>query len=280
MLQKKLRHHGSSMKISGGTRWPFISGKVLYAKPARMPATNPPESAITKTSAATPIAQARTDRCGAERQRGAARMHEREPDPEHRREDREREAEMRGEPELRHARIVDEPALHHVPAHRALQAAQHEDAEELPRIARRNVAAREEPEQRHEEDDADQAPEQPVEVLPPEDALELGERHALVHLLVLGRQLVLLERLLPLGLGQRRQRADDRLPLDDRQARMREARDAADDDHREHQRAAHEQPRRDPAACFPARGCRGERCLGGHGVHSATAGRRAAKRAA
>ena len=43
-----------------------MSGKVLYAKPARMPATNPPESAIAKTSAATPIAQARTDRCDAE----------------------------------------------------------------------------------------------------------------------------------------------------------------------------------------------------------------------
>ena len=31
-----------------------------------MPATTPPESAIAKTSAATPIAHARTDRCDAE----------------------------------------------------------------------------------------------------------------------------------------------------------------------------------------------------------------------
>ena len=38
---------------------------------------------------------------------------------------------MRGQPELRHARIVDEPALHHVPAERALQPAEHEDAGEL-----------------------------------------------------------------------------------------------------------------------------------------------------
>ncbi len=29
MLVKKLSHSGSTMKISGGTTWPFISGKVL-----------------------------------------------------------------------------------------------------------------------------------------------------------------------------------------------------------------------------------------------------------
>ena len=68
-----------------------------------------------------------------------------------------------------------------------------------------------------------------------------------VDLLVLGRLLVLVEGLLPLRVVQRRQRADDRLPFDDRQARVREPRDAADDDHREHQRAADEQPGRDRA---------------------------------
>ena len=230
-----------------------------------------------------PIAHARTDRCGAEVSVARRGCSEREPDPEHRREDREREAEVRGQPELRHPRVVDEPALHHVPAHRALQAAQHEDAEELPRMAGRNVAPRDEPQQRDEKHDADQAPEQAMEVLPPEDALEPGERHPLVHLPVLGRQLVLLERLLPLGLGQRRQRADDRLPLDDRQARMREPRDAADDDHREHQRAAHEQPRRDPP--FAARAAKSRsRCAceddasAMHGAHFATAECRAPDR--
>lgn len=33
---------GMSGSISGGTTWPFMRGKVLYALPARMPATNPP----------------------------------------------------------------------------------------------------------------------------------------------------------------------------------------------------------------------------------------------
>jgi hypothetical protein len=66
-------------------------------------------------------------------------------------------------------------------------------------------------------------PEEPVPILPPEDELELVESHPLVHELVFRRELVLLERLLPLLLGHRRQRADDRLPFDDGKARVREA---------------------------------------------------------
>ena len=62
MFQKKFFHHGSIMKISGGTMLPFISGNVLYAKPARMPATKPPVHAITKMSAATANAHRRTAR--------------------------------------------------------------------------------------------------------------------------------------------------------------------------------------------------------------------------
>src|SRR5689334_7456866 len=81
-----------------------------------------------------------------------------------------------------------------------------------------------------------------MKVLPPEDALELFERHAAVDLLILGRLPVLLEGLMPLRLSERRYGADDRLPLDDRQAGMREARDAADHHHREHERATQKQP--------------------------------------
>ncbi len=166
---------------------------------------------------------------------------------------------MRGQPELRDPRIVDEPALHHEPADHALQPAQHEDEHEPRRVTRRNAPLRDEPEQRHEEHDADEAPEQAMEVLPPEDALELVQGHALVHLLVLGRLLVTHERLLPLGFVERRQRAHDRLPLGDRQPRMREARHAPDHHHREHEHAAREEPRRD----LPARA----RFVGRRGVH-------------
>ena len=152
---------------------------------------------------------------------------------------------MRCEAELRDPRIVDEPALHHVPAHRALKRSEREDADELRRQTCRDPAPGDEPEQRQQERDSDRAPEQPMAVLPPEDALERVERHAAVDLAVFGRGLVLGEGLGPLRIGQRRQRADDRLPFGDGEARVREARHAADDNHGEEQRAAREQPRRD-----------------------------------
>ena len=63
--------------------------------------------------------------------------------------------------------------------------------------------------------------------------------------------LVLRECGVPVGIGQRRQRAHDGLPLSDRQAGVREARDAADDDDREHERAADEEPRGDLAIRAP-----------------------------
>ena len=61
-------------------------------------------------------------------------------------------------------------------------------AGELPRVAGRNPAAHGKPDERQQEHHADRAAEQPVEILPPEDALELRERHALVDLPVFGRR--------------------------------------------------------------------------------------------
>ena len=111
-----------------------------------------------------------------------------------------------------------------------------------------------EPEERHEKDEPDRPAEQAMEVLPPEDALELGERHALVDQLVLGRLPVLVEHRLPVGLGERRDRADERLPLDDRQPGVGEAGDAPDDDHRRDRERADEEPGRDRAAGGRRRG--------------------------
>jgi hypothetical protein len=193
----------------------------------------PPDSTMTNTS--TPHAvRAAVD---------PARIEQRPRRPQHRGKDREREAQMRGQAELRHSRIVDEPAFHHEPADGALQSTEQEDAGERPREAARNASTREEPQVRHEEHDADRAPEQPMEILPPEDALELRERHRVIDVAEFGRRLVLGERVVPVGRVERRQRADDRLPLGDRQAGMREPRHAAHDDHREHQQRAHEKPR-------------------------------------
>src|SRR5262249_59572361 len=102
--------------------------------------------------------------------------------PPHRRVDRERKREVRRETVLREARVVDETRLHHVPAHRALESAEDEDPRELPRQLARDPSARSEPHERQQEGGADETSEEPVYVLPPEDALEPVEVHVRVHL--------------------------------------------------------------------------------------------------
>src|SRR5207244_4682175 len=101
--------------------------------------------------------------------------------------------------------------------------------------------------ERHEKDETDDPAEQPVQIFPPEDALEFRERYRGVDLPVFRRELVFGEGLLPLRVRQRRDRTDDRLPLGDRQSRMRQPRDTTDDDHCEHERATDEQPCSDAA---------------------------------
>jgi hypothetical protein len=96
--------------------------------------------------------------------------------------------------------------------------------------------------QRQEEDHPDQPPQQPVRPLPEEDEFELVQRHAGVDLGVLRNLPVFAERLHPVRLVQRRDRAHDRLPFRDRQARTRQARDPAHHHHQEDQRRRGEQP--------------------------------------
>ncbi len=71
--------------------------------------------------------------------------------------------------------------------------------------------------------------------LPPVDELELVQAHALVDELVLRDLLVLGEGVVPIRLGEWRNDAEQRLPLGDRQAGIREPSRAADDDHGEHE---------------------------------------------
>src|SRR5579862_9188640 len=152
---------------------------------------------------------------------------------------------MRGQADGAHPRIVDEAARDHEPSDRALQAAQQEDSREPPRERPANRAAREKIKEGNEERHADHAAQEPVAVLPPVDALEVLERHVEVALAPFGGELVLVELGLPLGIVQRRDRADHGLPFDDREARMGEARDPAHHDHGEDERAAGEKPGRD-----------------------------------
>jgi len=133
---------------------------------------------------------------------------------------------------MTHPRLIDQTAFYHIPAHAALKRTQHQNAEELPGQCSGGPAAPKEIGERHDEYHPDQAPKQAVEILPPEDALELAQAHVEVAHLEFGRLLVLLKRRLPLCIIERWNRADDRLPLDDRQAGMGKTRDAANDDHR------------------------------------------------
>src|SRR5665647_2815213 len=97
----------------------------------------------------------------------------------------------------------------------ALQGAKAEDQPQPAFQVRSQKAAPHEPQERQQVSDPDHAPEQPVAEFPPEDRLERGEIHAGVHFAILRDLLVGLERLRPLLLVQRRQRAGDRFPLDD-----------------------------------------------------------------
>ena len=156
---------------------------------------------------------------------------------------------MRSEPQLRHSRVVDQTALDHVPAQCSLRSAEQENPEQHRRQTGRRwkLSACDEPQQRHDEGEPDQAPEQAVDIFHPEYAFERVDAHAAIYLQVLRRRLILGKRFVPLRLGQRRQCADDGLPFGDRQARMRQARHAADHDQGEHQGAADEKPGRDRA---------------------------------
>ena len=108
-------------------------------------------------------------------------------------------------------------------------------------------AAPQEEQERQQIDRADHAPEQPVAPFPPEDRLELGEAHAGVEFAILRDGLVALERLRPLRLVERRQRAGDGLPLDDRQSGFRQPRGAADQHHDRDQGGDRDQPPSDGA---------------------------------
>ena len=104
VLPRRLERSGSP----GGTISPFISGNVLYAKPARRPATNPPVTIIASTSARMAIAQRRADLAASVTSFVRRGNKQRKRQPEHRAEDQEREREMRGQAELRDARVVDQ----------------------------------------------------------------------------------------------------------------------------------------------------------------------------
>ncbi len=143
---------------------------------------------------------------------------------------------MDREPLLRDFDAMHEAGFHHPPADEALQSAERQDADEFPFQSLRDHAAQPEDDERHGEDDADQPAQQPMAPLPEEDEFEPVEAHAGDEFLILRDRLIFGEFGEPIGLGERRQHAGDRLPFGDREAGFREPRRAADDDHGEDQR--------------------------------------------
>ncbi len=136
----------------------------------------------------------------------------------------------------------------HPPADKTLEATERQNAEQRPAQPAFDPTRQPEEGERHGEDDADGARQQPVRPFPPEDRLELADGHAVVELLVLRNALVELELLLPLLGRQRRDHTVDRFPLRDRKAGFGQARRAAD----KHQRKKRKENDDEPAADLPA----------------------------
>ena len=144
-------------------------------------------------------------------------------------------------------RRVDLAARNHDLADDALQPAEGEQQQVPRQLPQRNGAAHDEPGHRQREEQAEKTAQQAVQVLEPENALEIVDVEMRIHLDEFGRLLVDLEYALPFGVARRRNGAHDRPPLGHRQAGPRKARDAAEHDHRENERAAREQPGRNLA---------------------------------
>src|SRR5208282_5548646 len=165
--------------------------------------------------------------------------------PEDRRVNRQRQCKMGDEPVLADLRPIGETALDHVPAEPALGEAQQQNAAERRYQPSRQPSAHQKPDKGQGISDADQPPEQPMSILPPVNALELVQRHCVMDEPILGDLLVFCKFGGPVGSGERRDDADHRLPLGNRQTGQGQPRDAADHDHQKDQTAAEKQPDRD-----------------------------------
>ena len=82
---------------------------------------------------------------------------------------------MRRQPVLADVDALDQPGRHHPPADRALQAAEHQQSDQLRLKRALDAAGRPEEQQRQREDEADAARQDAVRPFPPEDRLERVE---------------------------------------------------------------------------------------------------------
>ena len=151
----------------------------------------------------------------------------------------------------RHQR-ARQPARHHPPANRPLQATQSPDPQQPPGPARWNATREQKPGKTCKPHQTDDPAQLPVPPFPPIKQLEIGQRHALGHQLILRDRLIPGEFGVPCGGIPRWQGTTERLPFGDRQARVAQPRQAADGDHQRHQQEQSHQPAPHPAPRAPA----------------------------
>ncbi len=115
---------------------------------------------------------------------------------------------------MANGRLVDEAALDHVPAEDALESTKGKGHEGFGDPLSSQILFDDEPHHWEEEDDAYESTEEPVEILPKENALEVIELHPVVDLLVLGEELILRKHRSPLLLGNWRDGTHQWTPID------------------------------------------------------------------
>jgi len=206
---REVRYQGSSAKISGGTKRPFMSGTCCRRVPPGSPRPGRP-------STITNVRRRARRRSGAAPGNRAARVKSRSKTiHKHGRVDQEGDAEVGGEAKLRYARIVDQAGLHHVPAERACSAPSPNIAANFHASARAILSGSANHSSGSRKAAPIQSAEEPMDIFPPEDALETRRGSCRVDQRT-GGLLVFPERFLPSGLVDGGRATDDRLPFDDR----------------------------------------------------------------
>ncbi len=146
---------------------------------------------------------------------------------------------MRREPVLGHVRAVDQAGRYHPPADKALKTSKRQKTDQWQAQPLLDAPCEPEIGKRQGKDQPDGPRQQTMRPFPPEDGLELVQRHAAIDFLILRNALVKLEFFFPFGNRQGRDGAVDRLPFGDRKTRFGQACCTAHEDETE-QREQHD----------------------------------------
>src|SRR6187455_1056476 len=109
---------------------------------------------------------------------------------------------MGGKPILTHVGILHQAAFDHIPSHRTLQAAQQKDSGKLKTKRPVDCLSDNKVKERDKKCQADNTPQQAMEILPPEDTFEFVQTHANIYFLILWRLVILFKKLFPIVLAK------------------------------------------------------------------------------